>query len=45
MGTTAVYSAGENFYFNIGAQLTYGSEFTEYWYYSNSLYLQGEYYF
>ncbi len=45
IGMISAYSAGDNFYLNIGAQLTYGSEYTEYWYYPNSLYLQGEYYF
>ncbi|MGD8779974.1 MAG: hypothetical protein PVH88_13550 [Ignavibacteria bacterium] len=39
------YSAAENFYINLGSQFFYGSELSEYWYYSTSIYLQGEYYF
>ena len=39
------YSMYENFYLNLGLQSTYGSEFTEYWYYPFSIYLQSEFYF
>lgn len=39
------YSLDDNFYINFGLQLFYGEEFTEYWYFPNSIYLQGEYYF
>jgi hypothetical protein len=41
----ASYSAGDNFYINVGAQSTYGDIFTEYWYYTHSVYFQAEYYF
>lgn len=39
------YSLTENIYLNFGLQAAYGSNNSEYWYYPNSVYLQGEYYF
>lgn len=42
---TATYSLKSNLDLGLGAQLTFGSEFSEYWYYGNSLYLQGTFYF
>ncbi|MCF8414522.1 MAG: hypothetical protein K9G44_14010 [Melioribacteraceae bacterium] len=39
------YSLSDNSYLNSGIQLFYGEDFSEYWYYSNSFYLQIEYYF
>ncbi|MCF8239917.1 MAG: hypothetical protein K9J16_00920 [Melioribacteraceae bacterium] len=39
------YSLTEDFYFSLGAQISFGDNFTEYWYYGDSYYLQGEYYF
>lgn len=44
-GITGSYSVTENFYTSLGVQLTYGNDYTEYWYYPNSIYLQGEFYF
>ncbi len=44
-GLQTSYSVTGDFYVNFGVQLTYGTEFSEYWYYPNSFYLQGEYYF
>ncbi|MBU2491488.1 MAG: hypothetical protein KJ571_02615 [Bacteroidetes bacterium] len=41
----ANYSLTENIYINVGTQILYGNDFTEYWYYSKSFYAQGEYYF
>ncbi|RMI03565.1 MAG: hypothetical protein D6681_09690 [Calditrichaeota bacterium] len=42
---TASYSLTENAFLNAGLQLFYGRELDEYWYYPNSLFLQGEFYF
>ncbi len=39
------YSVTENFYMNLGIQIFSGDTFTEYWYFPDSVYLQGEYYF
>ena len=39
------YSLLQDLYFTFGSQLTYGKEFTEYWYYPHSVYLQAEFYF
>jgi hypothetical protein len=39
------YNALENLYVNLGAQITYGNQFDEYWYYPSSVYLSGEFYF
>ena len=44
-GITFDYSMEQNFYLNFGSQITYGKEFTEYWYYPRSVYLEGQYYF
>ncbi len=44
-GFSGSYSLTGNFYVNLGAQLTYGKQFTEYWFYPTSVYLQGEFYF
>lgn len=45
IGITANYSLTEDIYLNAGSQILYGDDFTEYWYYSKSFYLQGEFYF
>jgi len=45
IGINGNYSLTENFYLSGGAQISYGSEFEEYWYYPNAYYLQGEFYF
>ena len=45
IGITGNYSLSENFYLDFGLQVTYGSDNSEYWYYPNSIYIQGEYYF
>ena len=42
---TGNYSLTENFYLDFGLQLTYGSTNSEYRYYPNSVYLEGEFYF
>jgi len=39
------YSITEDFYLGLGFQLSYGEDFTEYWYYPNSVYMQFDYYF
>ena len=39
------WSFTENSNLTLGALITYGKEFTEYWYYQNSLYIQTELYF
>jgi hypothetical protein len=44
-GIFGTYSITANFYLGMGFQLSYGENFTEYWYYPNSVYLQIEYYF
>lgn len=44
-GIFSNYSVTENLYLALGFQLSYGESFTEYWYYPNSIYLQGEYYY
>lgn len=41
----ANYSLTEDIYLKLGGQYFFGDDFTEYWYYSNTAYLQGEYYF
>ncbi len=41
----AKYNVLENFDAGLGVQYFFGDGFTEYWYYSNSLYLQGDFYF
>lgn len=40
-----LYSLIVNLELSVGTQLTWGEEFTEYWYYGNSLFLQGSFYF
>ncbi|MFA3782403.1 hypothetical protein ABRY23_04990 [Melioribacteraceae bacterium 4301-Me] len=45
IGGSGNYPLTENFYLNLGLQIIYGSDNTEYWYYPNSIYLEGEYYF
>ncbi len=42
---TANYSIITDMYVNVGSQITYGTEFSEYWYYGSSFYIQLEYYF
>ena len=42
---TANYSIITDLYVNAGSQITYGSEFSEYWYFGSSFYMQIEYYF
>ena len=44
-GIFGSYSVTEDLYLALGFQLSYGDSFSEYWYYPNSIYLQGEYYF
>ncbi|MFC2133465.1 hypothetical protein ACFLR4_04995 [Bacteroidota bacterium] len=39
------YSITSDIFLNLGTQLFYGDEFTEYWYYPNSFYFQAEIYF
>jgi hypothetical protein len=41
----ASVSLKSNLDISAGAQLTWGSEFSEYWYYGNSLFFQGSFYF
>jgi hypothetical protein len=41
----ATFSLKSNLDLGAGAQLTWGGEFSEYWYYGNSLFLQGSFYF
>ena len=45
LGLSGNYSVTSDFYITAGSQISYGSEFDEYWYYPNAFYLQGEYYF
>jgi hypothetical protein len=45
VAASASYNALENLYVNLGAQITYGSQFDEYWYYPSSIYISGEFYF
>ena len=42
---TGNYSLAQDIYMNFGTQVFYGKEQTEYWYFPNSLFLQGEFYF
>lgn len=39
------YSLSDNSTLNMGALLSYGRRFSEYWYYPSSLYLQGQWFF
>ena len=39
------YSVTSDFNITLGAQLTYGNDFSEYWYFPHSVYLQAKYYF
>ena len=39
------YSLTEDLYVDLGVQIVYGRELSEYWYYPVSLYLEMEYYF
>jgi len=45
IGVIGNYSITSDIYINIGSQIFYGDELTEYWYYPNSIYLQAEIYF
>lgn len=45
IGIIGNYSVTSDIFLNLGTQLFYGDEFTEYWYFPNSIYLQGEFYF
>ncbi len=45
VGIIGNYSITSDIYVSLGGQLFYGPEFTEYWYYPTSVYLQGEFYF
>jgi hypothetical protein len=40
-----LYSVTSDFNITLGAQLTFGNDFSEYWYFPHSVYLQAEYYF
>ena len=42
---SGLYSVSSDFSLTLGAQFTYGKDFSEYWYYPHSVYLQAEYYF
>ncbi|MBL1213352.1 MAG: hypothetical protein HND52_08345 [Ignavibacteriae bacterium] len=42
---SANYSVTSDFYIYAGSQITFGEDFTEYWFYGNSFYMQFEYYF
>ncbi len=42
---SGLYSVSSDFSLTLGAQFTYGNDFSEYWYYPHSVYLQAEYYF
>lgn len=44
-GITATVSTSDNTSLIIGAQLSYGEIFSEYWYYPTSFYLRGDWYF
>ncbi len=45
LGAAANYSLSDNTSLNLGTQITYGNDFTEYWYFPVSLYAQLEIYF
>ena len=45
IAASGLYSASSDLSITLGAQFTYGSDFSEYWYYPHSIYLQGQYYF
>ena len=42
---SGLYSISSDLSLTIGAQITYGNDFSEYWYYPHSVYSQVEYYF
>ncbi len=42
---SGLYSISSDLSLTLGAQITYGNNFSEYWYYPHSLYSQVEYYF
>jgi hypothetical protein len=42
---SGLYSVTSNLSLTVGAQITYGNEFSEYWYFPHSIYSQIEYYF
>lgn len=42
---TATFSALEDLDVGVGALLTYGDPFSEYWYYADAIFLKGEFYF
>ncbi|RMF56997.1 MAG: hypothetical protein D6748_12210 [Calditrichaeota bacterium] len=43
--TTASFSVTENSEIGLGIFWTYGSQFSEYWFYADAFYLQGQWYF
>ena len=45
IGLTGVYSLSDNASITLGGQFNYGPEFSEYWYYPTSLYLQAQLFF
>ena len=45
VGVLASYSMTENLYVHVGGLVFYGDRFDEYWYYPDSAYLKGEWYF
>ncbi|MEE9187092.1 MAG: hypothetical protein V3U10_03560 [Bacteroidota bacterium] len=45
VGGLASYSMTENLYVHVGGLVFYGGRFDEYWYYPDSAYLKGEWYF
>ncbi len=42
---SGLYSISSNLSVTVGAQITYGNDFSEYWYFPHSIYSQVEYYF
>ncbi|MFZ0456013.1 MAG: hypothetical protein WCE54_23300 [Ignavibacteriaceae bacterium] len=45
VAVSGLYSITSNLSLTVGAQITYGNDFSEYWYFPHSVYSQVEYYF
>jgi hypothetical protein len=45
VAVSGLYSISSDLSLTIGAQITYGNNFSEYWYFPHSVYSQAEYYF
>lgn len=45
LGFSAYYSITSDLYILAGTQISYGNEFTEYWFFPDTYFLQGEFYF